>query len=122
MNGAQVLVEMPLAHGVRHPFGVPGDTSLAWHDALYAARDRVTCSLARGERSAGFMADVYARLTGRPAVCEGPGGAGATYMVPALADANGSPVPLLALTTDNPTAYAWQGALSVACLSEAARG
>ena len=41
MNGAQLLVETLLAYGVRYVFGVPGDTSVAWYDALYSVQDRI---------------------------------------------------------------------------------
>jgi acetolactate synthase-1/2/3 large subunit len=46
------------------------------------------------------MADAYARLSGRVGVCEGPSGGGATYILPGVAEANGSSVPLLCLTSD----------------------
>ena len=46
------------------------------------------------------MADTYARLTGKVGVCEGPSGGGATYILPAVAEANESSIPLLAVTTD----------------------
>lgn len=48
------------------------------------------------------MADAYARVSFRPGVCEGPSGAGATYLVPGVAEANASSIPLIALTTDTP--------------------
>ncbi len=112
MNGAQLLLEGLLAYDVRAVFGVPGDTSLTWYDALYGVQDGLRHVLAHDERSAAFMADVHARLTGRPGPCEGPSGAGATYMVPGLAEAQGPSVPLVALVTDNPLSYAHQGALT----------
>ena len=34
LNGGQLVVEMLKVHGVRHIFGVPGDTGLALYDAL----------------------------------------------------------------------------------------
>jgi acetolactate synthase-1/2/3 large subunit len=68
--------------------------------------------MARDERSAAFMADVYARLSGKPGLCEGPSGGGATYMLPGIAEAHGSSVPLIALTSDNPLSYEAQGALT----------
>jgi len=79
LTGAEALVEMLLSYGVEIVFGVPGDTSLPLYDALYKESSRIRHVLARDERSAAFMADVYARLTHRPAVCECPSGAGALY-------------------------------------------
>jgi acetolactate synthase I/II/III large subunit len=56
--------------------------------------------LCRDERSAGYMADAYARVSGKVGVCEGPSGGGATYILPALAEANESSIPILSITTD----------------------
>ena len=46
------------------------------------------------------MADGYARVTGKPGVCEGPSGGGATYILPGVVEANESSIPILAITTD----------------------
>ncbi len=99
MIGAKAVVEMLLAYGVEVVFGVPGDTSLPLYDALYEASPRIRHVLARDERSAAFMADAYARLTHRPAVCECPSGAGALYSIPGIAEANASSIPVLLLTS-----------------------
>ena len=112
MNGAQAVVEMLIHYETQAVFGLPGDTTVALYDALYAESRRITHVMARDERSAAFMADVYARLTGKPGVCEGPSGGGATYMLPGIAEAHGSSVPLIALTSDNPISYEAQGALT----------
>ena len=100
MTGAEVLLRSLLSHGVTTVFGVPGDTSMAWYDALHGARDRLIHVMARDERSAGFMADAYSRVTGRPGVVEGPSGAGATYLLPAVSEANDSSLPLVAINSD----------------------
>ncbi len=56
--------------------------------------------LTRDERHAAYMADGYARVTGKVGVCEGPSGGGATYILPGLVEANESSVPILAINTD----------------------
>ena len=112
MNGAQILVEMLIRYETRTVFGLPGDTSISLYDALHAQSRRITHVMARDERSAAFMADVYARLSGKPGLCEGPSGGGATYMLPGVAEAHGSSVPLIALTSDNPISYEARGALT----------
>ncbi|KAG0917340.1 hypothetical protein G6F31_021321 [Rhizopus arrhizus] len=56
--------------------------------------------LTRDERSAGYMADAYARVTGKVGVCEGPSGGGATYLLPGLVEANESSIPVLGITSD----------------------
>jgi acetolactate synthase I/II/III large subunit len=102
LNGGQLVVEMLKAYGVRYVFGVPGDTGLAFYDALRDAQAEICHVLARDERSAAYMADVYARVSARPGVCEGPSGAGATYLASGLAEAHASSVPVVALLSDTP--------------------
>ncbi|MCL4746562.1 MAG: thiamine pyrophosphate-binding protein [Burkholderiaceae bacterium] len=99
-NGAEALIRMLQAYGVRHLFGVCGDTSLPYYDALHRLEHGITHVLARDERSAAYMADAYARVSARVGVCEGPSGGGATYLLPGLVEANESSVPVLGFTSD----------------------
>jgi acetolactate synthase-1/2/3 large subunit len=112
MQGARALVQVLVESGVEHIFGLPGDTGMSFYDALHEADDRVTHIMTRDERSASFMADVYARVSGRIGVCEGPSGGGATYIVPGVAEAQGSAIPLLCLTSDTPVAEQGRGVLT----------
>src|SRR5947209_6810007 len=98
MNTAQTLVELLKAYRVEHIFGVPGDTTMVLYDALYAARGEITHIMARDERSAAFMADAYARLAHKPGITDAPSGGGATYVIPGVAEANGSSVPMIVFT------------------------
>jgi acetolactate synthase-1/2/3 large subunit len=100
MNGADALVRMLQANGVKHVFGLCGDTSLPFYDAMARLDHGIDHILARDERSAAYMADGYARVTGRPGVCEGPSGGGATYLLPGLVEANESAIPVLGITSD----------------------
>lgn len=88
------------AHGVRHVFGLCGDTSLPLYDAMLGLDHGITHVLTRDERSAAYMADGYSRVTGRPGVCEGPSGGGATYILPGLIEASESSYAVLGITTD----------------------
>jgi acetolactate synthase-1/2/3 large subunit len=99
VTGAEAVVEMLRAHGVEVIFGLCGDTSLPLYDAL-ARLGSLRHVLTRDERHAAYMADGYARVTGRVGVCEGPSGGGATYILPGLVEANESSVPILAINTD----------------------
>ncbi len=94
------MVRMLEAHGVRHVFGLCGDTSLPLYDSFLRLDHGITHVLTRDERSATYMADAYARVTGRPGVCEGPSGGGATYILPGLIEARESSYAVLAITTD----------------------
>ena len=100
LSGAEAFVRMLQLHGVRHVFGLCGDTSLPLYDALYRLDHGISHVLTRDERSAAYMADAYARVTGRVGVCEGPSGGGATYILPGVVEANESSIPVLAVTTD----------------------
>ncbi|MBM3531655.1 MAG: thiamine pyrophosphate-binding protein [Alphaproteobacteria bacterium] len=100
LSGAEAMVRMLEAHGVRYVFGLCGDTSLPFYDAFQRIGGRMRHILARDERSAAYMADAYARVTGKVGVCEGPSGGGATYILPGVVEANESSIPVLAITTD----------------------
>ncbi len=100
LSGAEAMVRMLQAHGVETIFGLCGDTSLPFYDALYRLGGELRHILTRDERHAAYMADGYARVTGRVGVCEGPSGGGATYILPGVVEANESSIPILALTTD----------------------
>ena len=100
LSGADAMVRMLQAHGVTHVFGLCGDTSLPMYDSLLKLDHGITHVLTRDERSATYMADAYARVSGRPGVCEGPSGGGATYILPGIIEANESSYALLAITSD----------------------
>ncbi len=71
--------------------GIPGGCNLPLYDALRASRIRHV--LARHEQGAGFIAQGMARVTGRPAVCFGTSGPGATNLLTAIADAKLDSIP-----------------------------
>jgi acetolactate synthase-1/2/3 large subunit len=100
VSGAEAVVEMLKAHGVEVIFGLCGDTSLPLYDALARLPHNIRHVLTRDERHAAYMADGYARVTGKVGVCEGPSGGGATYILPGLVEANESSIPVLAINTD----------------------
>lgn len=112
MNGARTLVEMLVTYEVEVIFGVPGDTNVALYAALKATPNAPRHVLCRDERSAVFMADCYARLSGKPGVAEVPSGAGALYGLPGVAEANKSSVPLILLVNDIPQPGVGRGTLT----------
>src|SRR5947209_3401295 len=112
MNTAEVLIELLKEYQVEYIFGVPGDTTMVLYDALYAARGEIRHIMARDERSAAFMADAYARLAHKPGITEAPSGGGATYVIPGVAEANGSSVPMIVFTSDVPITDEGKGTLT----------
>jgi acetolactate synthase-1/2/3 large subunit len=102
MTGAEAAVRVLQAHDVTHIFGLCGDTSLPFYDALCRLDHGMEHILTRDERSAAYMADAYARVSGKVGVCEGPSGGGATYILPGVIEANDSSVGLVSITSDVP--------------------
>lgn len=66
---ADILVEA----GIDHVFGMPGGCTPFLYDALFDKKDQINTVLVRHEGGAAVMADLHARLTGKPAVVMGQG-------------------------------------------------
>jgi acetolactate synthase I/II/III large subunit len=96
MNAAVLLVQCLDHEGVRVIFGVPGEETLAFTDALLDAHMQVVAT--RHEQAAAFMADVYGRLSGQAGVCFATLGPGATNLLTGVADAFLDHAPLVAIT------------------------
>src|SRR5438094_10194311 len=98
LSGADILVQCLVNHGVDTVFAYPGGASMPIHQALTRFQDRLRTILPRHEQGGGFMAEGYARSTGRVGVCIATSGPGATNFVTCLADAKMDSVPLIAIT------------------------
>jgi thiamine pyrophosphate-dependent acetolactate synthase large subunit-like protein len=98
-TGGEWVVEALRAEGVRHVFGIPGVHNLAVYDALLRQSD-IRHVLARHEAGAAFMADGYARASGRPGVVLVTTGPGATNTLTPLAESWSGSVPVLVLMSD----------------------
>ncbi|MDR1515467.1 MAG: thiamine pyrophosphate-binding protein [Synergistaceae bacterium] len=98
MNAAKALLEMLRLYRVTDVFGLPGETTLALYRA-WKDYPEITYNMCRDERNSVFMADGYAKATGRVGVCEGPS-VGATHMIPGVAEAYAACVPMLVFTSD----------------------
>jgi acetolactate synthase-1/2/3 large subunit len=104
-TGADLLVRRLADHGVRLVFGYPGGQLTPLYDALHRA-GTIRHVLARDEQAAAFMADGYARATGRPGVCLAVCGPGVLNAATPLATAYTDSVPLLLISGQIPTAGA----------------
>jgi 5-guanidino-2-oxopentanoate decarboxylase len=74
LSAGEALVGLLEAYGVDTIFGIPGVHNVEMYRAL--PRSKIRHVLVRHEQGAGFMADGYARATGKPGVCftiTGPG-------------------------------------------------
>ena len=96
MNAAELFVKCLENEGVEYIFGVPGEENAHFMIALESSP--IKFILCRHEQGAAFMADTYGRLTGKPGVCLGTLGPGATNLVTGVANANMDRSPVIAIT------------------------
>jgi len=101
-TAAAAIVERLRQHGVDTIFGYPGGPLTPLYDALYH-EPAVRHILARDEQGAGFMADGYARATGRPGVCLAVCGPGVYNAITPLATAFSDSIPLLLISGQLPS-------------------
>src|SRR6185369_11357379 len=86
------LIELLEAQGVQHVFGIPGVHNLELYRGLASSRIRHVTG--RHEQGLGFMADGYARVSGRPGVCFTITGPGLSNIATALGQAYADSIPL----------------------------
>src|SRR5947207_11285380 len=105
-HARNLLAELLAGYGVTHVFGQPGGQTVALSDGLNGGKGRVTHLLVRDERSAGYAADAFARLTGRPGVCDVTVGPGTTKLADGLVESLNASVPVIALVGELPRDWA----------------
>ncbi|HWM57393.1 MAG TPA: thiamine pyrophosphate-binding protein [Pseudonocardia sp.] len=100
-NGGSAVVETLAAHGVDTLFGIPGTHNLELYRHLPAAGIRPVTP--RHEQGAGYAAEAYARVSGRPGVVLTTSGPGLTNAMTAAATAYAESQPMLLLSPGMPT-------------------
>ena len=93
------LAELLEAYGVDTVFGIPGVHTVELYRGLPLTRIRHVTP--RHEQGAGFMADGYSRVTGKPGVCLLITGPGLTNAATAMAQAYADSIPMLVITGVN---------------------
>ena len=106
MTGGEAIVACLEAQGVDAVFGIPGVHNLAIYDALRRTPS-IRAITTRHESGAGFMADGYARVSGRPGVCITITGPGAANALAPLTNAYADSAPVLHLTSE--VDLTWRG-------------
>ncbi|HVH75655.1 MAG TPA: thiamine pyrophosphate-binding protein [Stellaceae bacterium] len=106
MNGGRALAEMLQLAQVGPMFGMGGFQLLPFYDALN--RLGLRHHLINDERCGAFAAEAYARVTGRPGVCDGTLGPGATNLVTGLVEALNGGLPVIAIAGDSNRAHSWK--------------
>jgi len=100
VTGGAAVIDALVAHGVRDVFGIPGTHNLELY--RYLPESGIRHIVTRHEQGAGYAADGYARVSGRPGVLITTSGPGITNAVTALATAYADSVPVLAISPGPP--------------------
>lgn len=95
----EALITLLEAHGVDTVFGIPGVHTVELYRGL--ARSKIRHVTPRHEQGAGFMADGYARASGRPGVAFVITGPGLTNTITAMGQARADSVPMLVISGVN---------------------
>jgi acetolactate synthase-1/2/3 large subunit len=98
----EAVIELVRRSGATTVFGIPGVHTLELYRGLGASGLRHVAP--RHEQGAAFMADGWARVTGRPGVCVLIGGPGLTNAITPIAQAYHDSVPMLVISGAVPAA------------------
>ncbi|QBR33576.1 MULTISPECIES: 5-guanidino-2-oxopentanoate decarboxylase [Pseudomonas] len=93
----EVLVKLLEDYGVEQVFGIPGVHTVELYRGL--ARSSINHVTPRHEQGAGFMADGYARTSGKPGVCFIITGPGMTNITTAMGQAYADSIPMLVISS-----------------------
>lgn len=93
----EALLDALAARGINHVFGIPGVHTIELYRGMAASE--MSHVLTKHEQGAGFMADGYARATGRPAACFLITGPGVTNALTAVGQAYSDSVPMLVIAS-----------------------
>ena len=96
---AQVLMHLLKGYGVDTVFGIPGVHTIELYRGLPGSG--LTHITPRHEQGAAFMADGYARASGKPGVCFLITGPGVTNAATAMAQAFSDSIPMLVISAVN---------------------
>ena len=97
----EVLVEILESYGIDTVFGIPGVHTVELYRGL--PNTAIRHITPRHEQGAGFMADGYARASGRPAACFIISGPGMTNILTAMGQAYSDSIPMLVISSVNTT-------------------
>jgi acetolactate synthase-1/2/3 large subunit len=110
LNGAQVIVDYLIQEKVPNVFGLCGHGNIQFIDALYERSHDIKTISVHHESVAGFMADVYYRVSGRPTATFTSCGPGSANLPISLGNAFLDSVPFMAVTGNVPTSQFNRGA------------
>ena len=94
----EAVVRLLEQYGTDTVFGIPGVHTLEIYRGLASSSIRHVAP--RHEQGAGFMADAYARISGKPGVCVLITGAGVSNAATPIAGAFHDSIPMLVISSD----------------------
>lgn len=109
MTGGRALVESLKIQGVDVVFGLPGVQLDGAFDALWEVRDAIRVYHTRHEQAASYMADGYARTTGRVGTCLVVPGPGLLNAASGLSTAYACSSPVLCIAGQIPVNFIGRG-------------
>ena len=112
LTGGQTVIESLKAQGGDTVFGIISIHNLDLFDSLFGSQDSMQFIGGRLELGCGFMADGYARATGKPGVLFTSTGPGAADSVGAIGEAYFSGSPILEITTNVEQEFLGSGKLA----------
>jgi acetolactate synthase-1/2/3 large subunit len=110
MNGGEIIADYLVREKVPYIFGLCGHGIIGFMDALYDRQDVLKTISVHHESVAGFMADVYYRVSGKATATFTSCGPGSANLPISLANAYLDSVPFLAVTGNVPTSQFNRGA------------
>ncbi len=111
MRGTDILAEYLVKEKVPYVLGYAGHGAIGLLDGIYKVTDRIKHISPRIEQTAGFMADVYYRLTGQPLAVYASTGPGPMNLMISVANAYYDNSAFFVITGNVPTNQLDTGAL-----------
>jgi acetolactate synthase-1/2/3 large subunit len=106
LNGGRALAKMLKLASPAPCFGMGGFQLLPFYDGM--REEGLRHFLVNDERTGAFAADAYARVSGRPGLCDATLGPGATNLVTPLVESRNAGIPVIAITGDTHRAHSWK--------------
>ena len=103
VNGAQAMFQQLVMEGVTDIFSLPGAQIMAAFDVLHDMQDQINLVHTRHEQATTYMADGYAKVSGKPGVAMVVPGPGALNATAGLGTAYASSNPVLLISGQIPS-------------------
>ena len=103
LNGAQAMFQQLVMEGVTDIFSLPGAQIMSAFDVLHEMQDQINLVHTRHEQATTYMADGYAKVSGKPGVAMVVPGPGALNATAGLGTAYASSSPVLLISGQIPS-------------------